>query len=237
MGNRITFPLLLLLLATLLLQSAVDGGLRERRFRKGKGMVDQFRPVNIYYAAVPLAPPPPPPPVQHHHHYHPVKHYPVWHTYEHHEDAFLGAVVLGRHDGEGRLGRRGGKIKSGKNGLAYLGALGASTFGGFDSSYHHGPTFSVYPSNYLHGGYAPSYGSYGHHGHKEGGFEQPKKGFHLGYEVGYQGHLGYIKLKRDNLRHVQVSLGLGRPGSTGGAGYGSAFPYATALLPILASGK
>lgn len=84
------------------------------------------------------------------------------------------AVVLGRHDGEGRLGRRGGKIKSGKNGLAYLGALGASTFGGFDSSYHHGPTFSVYPSNYLHGGYAPSYGSYGHHGHKDGGFEQPK---------------------------------------------------------------
>ncbi|KAL1399479.1 hypothetical protein pipiens_002212 [Culex pipiens pipiens] len=92
MGNRmaITFPLLLLLLATLLLQSAVDGGLRERRFRKGKGMVDQFRPVNIYYAAVPLAPPPPPPPVQHHHHYHPVKHYPVWQTYEHHEEAFLG---------------------------------------------------------------------------------------------------------------------------------------------------
>lgn len=93
--------------------------------------------------------------------------------------------------------------------LATLG-LGYGLGHAFDHGlYGHHPTGLYYAPAYAVGHGHPHGHYHGHPNHYHHG--APKHGFHLGYEIGYQGKLGFVKLKRDNLRQVQFSFGLGKP--------------------------
>ncbi|XP_029734356.1 shematrin-like protein 1 [Aedes albopictus] len=123
------------------------------------------------------------------------------------------AHAVGRHGLIGAVGKHKGAGSLATLGLGYGLGYGLNQLEG-----HHAPLglYGPHPPAGLY--YAPTYGfghrphhHHGHYGypHKYGGY--PKHGFHVGYEIGYQGKLGFVNLKRDNLRQVQLSFGLGKP--------------------------
>ncbi|XP_062550322.1 uncharacterized protein LOC134215092 [Armigeres subalbatus] len=122
------------------------------------------------------------------------------------------AHAVGRHGLLGAYGKH-----KGAGSLATLG-LGYSLGYGLNQL-EHGPQLplGLYGHHPVGLYYAPSYGfGHKHHGHGHYGYPHkyghyPKHGFHVGYEIGYQGKLGFVNLKRDNLRQVQLSFGLGKP--------------------------